>query len=393
MKINIKKIYIFLLSLYFVCLPLGTLRIGSFGSLLKIIGILPIIVCIISRNKLKFNKTSSYYLIYIMMALLSCIWSINRDNTFGRVVTYAEFYILMLSVGFFEYTEKEVNIFKKSLVWSSRITLILLLVFGTITENRLVLRGIIKEDPNYICMYFSFGVLFAIEKIKDSKVSKVYKLIAIAELIIYYYTVFMTGSRGGLLAIAVCSFVMIILNNHKLKNTIINHFKKVLIILGVIIIIVNIVGVLDPVLVERFSIDSVVESGGTGRTEIWTNGLNMFANTTLFRQFFGFGSATIIQAFILHGYSMAKVMHNVYLEQLLDLGIIGFTLYMLYLFKFVKSAWKFENKYSLCLMIGFMAMALSTSLSAFKPFINAMIFIVIQENILKEGTDDKIALK
>ena len=68
-------------------------------------------------------------------------------------------------------------------------------------------------------------------------------------------------------------------------------------------------------LAERYTVNAVLANGGTGRIEIWTSGIDLYFNqANLFRQVFGYGSATIAHAFADYGYRRASLMHNLFLE-------------------------------------------------------------------------------
>ena len=379
MVVSYKKLYLYSLWLYFIAVPLGAMNIGEFGSLLKVIGLLPVLFAIIITRQYEFTSLHFLYFGYVLLVCLSFFWSINPQSTQGRTITLIELSLLMASVSAIDFDDNDISVLKKALVWSSRITAILLLGAGSMWQGRLVLSGIIKEDPNYICMYFSFGAVNAAEQIfsKDKILSILSKVFYIIEGIIYLYAVLLTGSRGGLLAIMVCLLLSLLFSN---RSTIFEGrriFLRLIPTLGAFFILYYLLSVLSPLLSQRFTIADVVQSGGTGRIKIWENGIELYRNSSFGRQVFGYGAATNMRAMQEAGYSNAAVMHNIFLETLVELGSIGFLHYTIMILTYISKAAKIDDKYSLCVITGFVVMSLSTSLYAFKPYINIMIFIII----------------
>lgn len=356
------------------------MNIGSIGSLLKLIGVFPILFALCKHKGFKLNRLSLYYLGFFFISFNTIIWSINFSSTINRCISIFEFFALISSPCFFEFSTKEYEKIKKALVWSSRITVILLLMFGSLYEGRLTLSGIINEDPNYICMYFSFGLVAAVEQTMNCE-NKKYRLFSAGEAALYLYCVLLTGSRGGLMAIAACfisaTFLCTKGSVHNFKKDI---QKLMIFILGILAFVI-LVQQLAPDIIQRFTIESVVEKGGTGRTKIWESGIDLFKNSSIFRELFGYGSATVLRSLQSHGYYNAAVMHNIYLENLIELGLIGFFYYIAMIICFFKKSIKFHSKFSTCVLVGFIVMCLSTSLYSFKPYINLLLFIVLQCNL------------
>ena len=159
-KVSTKKLYIIALCVYLICLPLNTIKLGGLGSALKIIAI-----GVWSRY-IKQNEVLRAQLFFTLFAAISIAWSFSFDESFSRVISYVELLALLYSCACFRYSKEEIDLVKKALVWSSRITAIIMLLFAGYNEGRLWLTGILTEDPNYICAYFAFGVIFVFQKLR-----------------------------------------------------------------------------------------------------------------------------------------------------------------------------------------------------------------------------------
>lgn len=377
-KNTLQKIYINSLILYFLCLPLNAMNIGSMGSALKLIALLPVGICLLKgKIKLKLHTPELYQLLFTLFALCSLLWTVNIGMTKERVTSYVLLYVLLFSTSNFNYSEQDIYKLKKSLVWSSRITAIILLLFADYAQGRMKLTGLINEDPNYLCAYFIFGTIYAIDTLtKRNNTSN--KIIAVLELILYSYLIFKTGSRGGLIAIVSSILVFMLTSNEKSNNKLSLKLSIIILISIIAIIIIN--NLPDDIKL-RYSIDDVEASGGSGRTTIWKNALDLFRRSSIFQHFFGHGTATVRWCFSRYNYSNSHVVHNMFLETLVELGIIGLTLYIATIFNFAKKAASFVDKFALAVIMGMIVMSLSTSISVFKPYFNIMMYIVITENI------------
>lgn len=370
MTISTKKAYIFFLCIYLLCLPLGAINIGAFGSALKILSLLPILFAIMNIKYIKFPSPLIRYFFYVLIAACSILVSTSVSASVSKVISITQLFLLMATSCCFTYTEEDIATIKKSLIWSSRISAVLVLALGTYKEGRLWLtNGIINEDPNYFCMYLSFGAIATVQSL-IYKVPFKKKIFGIVELSVYLIVVLLTGSRGGLLALMCGIFAYILFSGKKFSP------KKIVMIAIVGIILYMGFGALSDTLQDRFTVDSVVESGGTGRTEIWLQGLDLFSNGTFFQKIFGYGIATTRFNFKSEGYAIDNVMHNMFLESLVEIGILGFIVYSIMVFSFLRKSYKNYDKFSFGVMTCMIVMSLSTSISSFKPYINIMIFIL-----------------
>ena len=361
------------MCLYLVCLPLNAIKLGNFGSALKIVAAFPIVLGIMS-GYIKQNSVLRSQLLFTLFAALSFVWSFSFDASLNRVISYFELLALLYSCACFSYTANEIRIIKMALVWSSRITAIVMLLFAGYVEERLWLTGVLNEDPNYICAYFSFGVVFAIQRIISDE-SLWRKVVCIIELLSYMYIILSTGSRGGLFSvgISILSYILISFGKGNGRRFIGILVSGIIILLG----FNYLMDILPYALRMRFTLNTILADGGSGRTEIWLNGLDLYAKSSPFRWLCGYGTATTRLLFGYYNYSQVNVMHNMFLETLLELGVIGLGLYSTAIFKFTKWSLKIEDKFSFSIIICMIMMSLTVSIYTFKPYFNIMGFIIV----------------
>lgn len=382
-----KGIYIFFLIIYILSLPLGAMNIGSFGSLLKVIAILPVAIAFLFGGSIHFSRPLTMQAIFTFFALASILWSVSSDLSMSRALSYVLLFALIASGAVFSYDAEDIRKVKYALAWSSRLTAIVMFMFAEYINGRFTLKGIIQEDPNNLCAYFAFGVVYALGYLTDKNNPLPKKLLSVAELIIYLYLVLASGSRGGLIAIMSGAAVFLIFFKPDKKSY---GIKRIAFISLLFVSIFMILEYLPQVLQIRFTLDDVVESGASNRIDIWRQTLDLFASGNLFRQAIGYGTATIVSCFRNFGYASKHVSHNIFLETLAELGVIGLFAYSAAIVSFIKYSFKERDKFAFAVIVCMFAASLSLSLYTFKPYFNIMLFIVMLQNV---KTDDEESLK
>lgn len=366
--------YLFFVIVYILGLPLGIIPLGTFGSALKLLAILPVFIAIFMSKSTHIEPPLLKQLLFTLFATASIVWSVDMDGSIDRAISYFLLWALVFSGSFFQYDAEDIKKIKNALIWSSRLTVIVILLFAEVVNGRLWLNeNNFTEDPNYMCAYLACGIVGALQVLTQRNALK-RKCFAILELIIYLWVVLLSGSRGGLLAILASAIVFLLFYSKKY------FLRKViwLIISGVLLL--SLLNYLPEDLRMRFTVENVAENGGTGRVELWKQAIDLHLNSNAFRMFFGYGTATIIQCFGLFGYAEQKVVHNIFLETLVELGTVGLILYTAAIFSFIRAAWKQKDKFSFAVIMGMVVMSLSTSIYTFKPYFNIMLFITILQN-------------
>lgn len=375
-RISYKQFYIALLLLYIICLPLNAIRLGSWGAALKILAVLPVVVALFGGERISLRAPVLLQILFTVFALFSVAWTVQLDESTDRAISYVLLLALLLSGAAFRYTEEDTKRIKNALIWSSRLTALVMFIFAEYVGGRFQLAGTIEEDPNYLCAYLAFGVVHTIEVLVGTDTPR-NKILHALELLVYFYLIFVSGSRGGLLAVGAGAGAYLIVYHGGSAKSI---FKKVLLVILVFGLIAVIIHQLPENLKTRFTIENVTESGGTGRVDLWEQAIDLFANSNGLRQFFGYGTATVRRCFIMYDYPDINVVHNMFLETMVELGIVGLIIYSATIFAFIKASYKFVDKYAFAVMFSMLVMSLSTSIYTFKPYFNIMLFIIILQN-------------
>lgn len=369
-------LFVRMLGIYFLSLVLGAMNIGAIGSLLKIIGFIPIAIWLVEKRSIYKSKLLTFNLFITLWIVLSYFWSIDSGRTLQRTITQCSFFLLLCSAATYVYNVRELAYLKKCLIWSSRISAVCALIFADYHDGRLYLNGILTEDPNYLCAYFLFGIIFCLEVLLNENETTKKKLLAIFEAYIYFYIIVATGSRGGAFAVIAACFVFYIYNQRGKNISVKKFLTPVVIVLFLIVAYFVAIKFVPADILQRFSIEELAESNGTGRYIIWEDALSTYFDAGSLRQLAGYGSATALTIARKYSFRLINVFHNAFIENLLEIGFVGFALYIAYIFRFWNCARKQKNIFAFSIMTGLIVLSFSTSIAAFKPYWNVMIFII-----------------
>ncbi len=362
----------------FLCiaaLPLNNLQIGGI-SIYKylIIGILAatVLVFLYMSGTVRIQTAELFWIVYVLYGSVISVFSENGDGLGYAVGMLQLCAMCVLILQFQEYSKKTLlaGFFVCGIVM-----VYMLLVLSE--EQRLTDRNLItfgdlgKIDPNEwcaclivplaACTYYAF------------KAKHLWKRVVLIGLEAFaFYTILLTGSRGGLLSNAV---VVLIVSLRAMRAS-----WKTMVIVPVFVALAAfaffkwILPNVSQTLMERFTLDAVVETGGTGRIDIWKDAVKMMLSDP-FRMIFGRG---------FFGASSNNCTHNQLLQVLLDSGIIGFSLYIAMLYHIYKRA-KANGEITLASFWG-VQVALLT-LSAYAYF--KMIWMVYLFCLLQFRKDNK----
>ena len=158
----------------------------------------------------------------------------------------------------------------------------------------------------------------------------------------------MVSFKRSLLLIPIFAFFILFLiskKNNKMKNAI----KLFVVLIGIVIIILAIFPeALDTL--GRFSSETANGDVLNGRTDLWKYSFDMFKENPIF----GLGYSSYTEYCYSQGYYYDYLAHNIYIQLLGEVGIVGFTLFIAFfinaLIKTVKSIKREENIETLYLL-------------------------------------------
>lgn len=366
-----------LLALYFVMMPLDSIDFFGLGSLLKVIALLPILAILIygRQNKYTINKLTGSLIIYTLIISVSYLYSIDLILSQSAVIRLCLNMTLIIFAGkiYDEYNDSEYKFLTKALVVGGFLNIILTFIFSnTVKDGRLTLAVAgSRQDPNYLNGYSLFALAYFSNLLFKEK--KIWALFPI--LIIFVFTL-STGSRGALLASLSLVFV-VVFYLYVIKH---NVNPATIMIVAIIFVIVMIFGesiltLVAPRVLARYTLEYVENYRGLNRTDLWFNLLDVYAQSSFFRQLFGYGVNTV---WIVETLSN-NVAHNVWLEHLIANGLVGMISLIIMQWLFFRTALRTKDLVLISTYVAMMAMCFTLSLVSYKPIWNTMIMIMIAD--------------
>lgn len=369
-----------ILCIYIFLSPLDMiLNLTGSGTILKYIGMLlaPLIVLesIMYRKKLNINFSLIFIGLYWLYYALGYFWSIDLHQTFWALISLGNLIALVAFLSLRKYNIKEFGLIKLSSIAS-----MLFFTYRMINEasqayygrGTIGINGVFI-DPNDIAAAFIIPFLFCIDKL-NSKNKGSYKILYLFSLIIIGYGLLLTGSRGGILAIGVASVAYYILNSDiPLWKSIIRVISMSLVAL---LIFTALFSYLPMDVQNRLSLSILLETGGTGRLDIWKQSLEVFSSSSFGRLFIGYGLSTFS---ILNSarFNTDLVTHNIYLQTLLDAGVGGVILLLVMCLWITMVAYRNKNWVGLSIFVGTLVMSLTLDTWNKKFFWNAVFIAIV----------------
>ena len=264
-------VHCILAAAYFLMLPLTIATNEVNASFLKIltvpIGLFFVITMVFYRKEFKINMVHILLALYTVLSILALAVNFNMTSVrmlFGYFLNAG----LFICISVVEYNQKELQLLEDIQV------LLLIIItaiplFGEMPDGQrteLVIFGQ-KSDPNYFVGFFVFPLAVTLKKICESK----WRLAYMALMAVSLYVILLSGSRGGLIAVATTVIAFTLIYPKGLTGKL-----QALVAISVCAVIfwTVVIPYLPENIAARFSVEEVIASKGTYRGDIWyTQGL------------------------------------------------------------------------------------------------------------------------
>lgn len=378
------------IGLYFACSGADSFQIGSIGSALKLVAMVPLALAFldIRRWKIRITPTLVAQLIFWLLTVASILYSVSADKTFSSVKALTLNLALVFCLGVMEeYNARELRLMQHCLLAGGWVTIALMLLFSDMSlHGRLTLiLGEKTQDQNYINGYFMYAFSWHCCQLLLEK-----KKFHLIPTIFILSIVLLTGSRGALVAFLLVIVVHVCFLLAKSRHKIRNITLVVLLMVVLLVMFDMVLARIPENVAQRYSWDYIAENGTTGRTRIWRFLLQHYSADSIFRMLFGHGYGTTVLVNTMDG----RVAHNLYLDNLITLGIPGMLLQLLIQGTVVHILFKRRNYPLLGAYLGMIGICLSLSLVAYKPIWNIMLLaLAIDTNCSKQtplGNNEKL---
>ena len=306
--------YYALLSFDFVAITAGV-SVGRIAALAT-----AYLLVIVGRSwRFRFETVDWLIALFSFVSLCSLFFLPAGHQDLGPYLTIA-LNILILAIGRLSVFEgNDLRLWKNCLVGAALVLGIAAIVspgqVGTEWVSGRVVPNIAgsQQDPNEFCGYYLLPLsLFTI------KMFETRKIVFALPIAFFAYTVLMTGSRGGLIAVVAAFLIALFYAVRNDKHGVLICGIAVILVLFIVLNFNEILSLLPREISSRFDLSAMGTGSAETRMNIWRQLLVVFSQSNPMQQLFGHGyGATVLSN------SAHLVAHNVYIELLFDIGIVG----------------------------------------------------------------------
>ena len=271
------------LLLFTVLLPLESSFLGLSGGAVTVTRYLGIFISVVWLFKIMMNRQKiDLPPILISTACLvawgaaSVLWAISKSVTLSRLMTAAQLVLLLVLVINFIKNEKMLKMLLAALVFGCLIAMLMgLLGIGVAEYGELLTlddQGA-KEYGSYV------GIVFLVSSLFFFYQKGTWRWLGLLGVLLAMITLIRVNQRGVLLAIGIAWAGIAVISRQKFRT--IALIILILVMFNFSIDYLYNSGVIDDYLLERLTVQNVLETGGTGRAQIWSVGWRMFLNNPL----------------------------------------------------------------------------------------------------------------
>lgn len=317
--------------LFVLVLPIENILVvpvvGGLGRLTGLLLLLFAIPLFFERGFIRFRRQPVAVLIiglYVLWTFAGLIWSIEPSSTIGYASTFLQFFVLIVALWqIFDDEAGRVAIMQAYVVGCVIAVLDGIRNFATGNEAVYLRFSVSNTDPNEYALVLALGIPMAYELFtRSSRVVRVLNLMLVPVLIV---GIILSSSRGGTVAAAVALTVF------PLGFRALDRFSRrvILTVIGLGVVAVpfywaQIASTVGTNLERIGTLGSELTSGTLNeRSTIWSGGLTAFSE----RPLLGSGGGTFPAA-LENVMGMRQVAHNTFISVAVEMGAIGFVLFM-----------------------------------------------------------------
>lgn len=245
-------------------------------------------------------------------------------------------------------------LFKMYTYMAIAVTILILLqhtYFGSDMRFTVSILGV-KKDPNYLAAYLLYPAIYNFYGVYQKKRG------AILFFFIIVLGIFLTGSRGAFVSLALAIILFIIFNNN----------LKTLLSIFIIAIVVAIafIFVIPENISSRFILTKSLDDGSNRlRLRLWKAGFKIFLDNF----FVGAGPSAMIKYGVSYGAPVANtIVHNTYIEILCEYGILGFIFFIVPIVKIALKSLFQKQVITISIMAGFLCASFIISAQTLQYF-------------------------
>lgn len=320
---------VFPLGAYVLLVPLdGLLDTGALGTVTKLLGALTagalLLYMLRCKRAIEPPRASAWWLLLYLWTTASLFWAIDTQTAEQALPTVLELFGLYIVVAMFPITNSGLRSIVNMTIAGSAIAAVYAVYFfhtaagqAAAANSRLFLStdsGVI--NPDHLAAAMVLPVALACIAVIYNR-NLLIRLACLASVAAMLWTVDLSSSRGGAVAVAAAILYLLIRDRHRLVLG-----------TGLGALVALVLATSGQSLIQRFATASV--NGGAGRTDIWHVGLLAFKEHWLFGAGYANFPFAYDAAFIrvpeLFYTKWHRASHDIVLNTAVELGAIGLLL-------------------------------------------------------------------
>jgi O-antigen ligase len=324
-----------------------------------------------------FIKREKYLSLFILLCLVSAIWSSYHIISFKRSFQLLSVYLVVINALLFIEPSKLLKVLKIIII-----LYLLINVFSSLFINEAIdpqfgtWRGITdhKNALARYCFYcFLISMFFYGEQNKLSTKITNYAISFVSVII-----VFMSGSSTVIFMLIIIIIVSLMFSIEEIFKPLRVGRTLLIITLLVIVSLIIVFNIFAPQVFGRIPAMFGKSTTLTGRTEfweyLWTEADKKFFLGYGYGTYWIMGSSVIANFAAFTGGFKVNQAHNGYLEIILQLGRIGITLFATIVIILIRRIFKLKSNLSLLFLISLLFLDY-TEATLFKPGISTLVFM------------------
>lgn len=295
---------------------------GALGSFTKYYVFFLLAVLLFDNPKMEIRPYHYCFILWFVYKIISVLWTSNMYIVQLHMVSQIGMILLLVVLTAIRMDEKTIGMIIKTLWLSSALIGILSLLFSQPYHGKVETRQVLvlfgqEADPNNQAAFLVTGISISLYFLLYAKKLRIFSLLILA---VNTYSMLLTGSRGGLVTIAVIVVFFVLFNEKKfsIKNFVLKLILIIFLMAALYYIILNYLP--EEIYKRLFEFDTY--EGGSERDIIWNNTWKLA--TTGLNFFFGAGWGAY------YGYNnIFMVVHNTFLSMFCDVGLLGLSLFFI----------------------------------------------------------------
>lgn len=344
---------------YYIIFLIASLAFGGLGGDLQLSRLLGIILTPIMIIRIKQCKYVTWFLASFILfygySLLSMVWTPDKMQGIKELVYFLVHFIIFFEILVFSHFAKA-PLKSISTGWIVAVGLTLIVaMWELITDHHLSIskfesglisnygNGFILEhrfaavtffNYNSYVAFLSFSMPFIFYKIRSGNSRNILlKNLPVVILLLSIVCILYNGSRGGLLSTLIMAVIFFMMG----RKNLVKSFEFIVFVLLAIVFVMNFGESIFQIIIAR-SVDGGL-TDGSSRFVIWNSVLNAVLYTNGMGTGIG-GRDSVMSVFT----NEITAPHNLFLEILLEFGVLFLCIFLLFLFDLYKKAKRLTNR-------------------------------------------------